>query len=136
MTVQQLPKGSAFFTTYHTYQSSLYSKSFSPLEVISKCWICVWTETTSTMFLLVSTKQMIFLLVSGRITMCKSLFTVCVFLHVNGHMKVCIWYKEDSKHNISVLITKSKVAIMEVTLSSEGTREGNQPCQRKIWSAT
>lgn len=50
-------------------------------------------------YMLVSTKQMIFLLESGRITMCKSLFTVCVCMYKwSLKMCRCVWYKEENKH--------------------------------------
>lgn len=68
---------------------------------------------------LVSTKQVICLLESGGITVCKSLLSVYVCVckwSLEMCVCVCVWYKEESNHNISVLITESKVAVIEVTL--------------------
>lgn len=61
---------------------------------------------------------MIFLLESGGITMCKIIVhsvNVCV---CKWSLEMCVRFEEESKHKITAgLITKSKVAITEVTLS-------------------
>lgn len=110
MTVQQLPKASEC----STYQSRLYSKSVSPLEVIRVCWILALTKYLHSP--LVSTEPMIFHQCVNHRSQC-----VCMFSHWRC---VYVWHEGPSKHKNSALLAKSQAAVIEVTLFLHNQRCG------------